>query len=66
MKKTAGLDGFRRLVLANFQESDNYNLIQIFPEARRGGNALHLILRPVVLHQAGKDSMKKIKGHSHS
>lgn len=59
MKKTAGLDGFRRLVLPKIQESDNYNLIQNFPETQKRGNALQLILRPVVLYQTGKDSMKK-------
>lgn len=56
MKKTPGLDGFRRLVLPNIPESDNYNLTQIFPEKseKRECSPTHGTERPT-----GKDSVEK-------
>lgn len=58
MKKTAGLDGFRKSALPKIQESDNYNLIQKFPETeKREYSPTHS--EPMVLYQTGKDSMKR-------
>lgn len=60
MKKTPGLDGFRRLVLPNIQESDNYNLTQIFPEKseKRECSPTHSEANGTE-RPTGKDSMEK-------